>query len=608
MEETKEHSLDPRKVVESFRLLSSPDTGIDIPKLYNAESPQLPISEANMSDTSPEKAGVSGNSQALGIREKLRKIREDGAAKREAHREAARRAKAQPSQPPSTSASPSSTINEQQISHPPGVQAPPFQGLQRHQTQPLNTRGTPILPRSDRRLSQMSIAGAYPLNQEELRMQMQPRQTQSPRAMRPASTIPDRPPPQMQREPSRIEVQPVVATKDLSMPVRHSQSVPHTPTTPSKLSMHKEASPAQTITLQPMWLTQMEFIIPLVMQPRILSQYMDTLEYYKRAVKKNMTNETLSRSDLDKLNELLGRLANVATHIGLEGGGPGSQEEVLPEQEAAYAESSSEKFSFLGHLLTLMKDNALMKDNSSHIAIVCKSSLLDIVELFLRGKKVRYNRSDTRTRSDIDPVHSRLEVSLIASREPGYLVLPRYAELVVALDETFSASDPQVMALRKHTVNIGQLAPVVRLVVYSSVEHLDLCLHPQLDPIDRIRKLIFYVFHTQDIIGRLQSHEPSARSFAEKVAAILHSGEIRAFWNLPRIGPIENLPAMDSDSTLSDPVSERAIELMRPEGPPRYWPNPVPPRMSEPSTQTIQGGKRPFVSLIPVWLEMIMLI
>ena len=72
-------------------------------------------------------------------------------------------------------------------------------------------------------------------------MQMQSsRQTQSPRAMRPAPTIPDRIPPQIQREPSRLEVQPVVATKDLSMPVRHSQSVPHTPTTLSKLREHSE--------------------------------------------------------------------------------------------------------------------------------------------------------------------------------------------------------------------------------------------------------------------------------------------------------------------------------------------------------------------------------
>ena len=599
MEEVEGATTDHRKTQEhSFGLLSSTDLENDIlpPASNSREPPQPPSSEDDMSDTSPDKAGVSGSLQALGIREKLRKIREDGAAKREAHREAAlRRAKGQPSQqsqPPSASTSPSTTINEQQISHPSGVQAPPYQNLQRHQSQPINTRGTPILPRSDRRLSQMSIAGAYPLNQEELRMQMQSsRQTQSPRAMRPAPTIPDKLPPQIQREPSRLEVQPVVASKDLSMPVRHSQSVPHTPTTPSKLSMHKEASPAQTVTLQPMWLTQMEFIIPLAMQPRILSQYMDTLEYYKRAVKKNMTNETLSRSDLDKLNELLGRLANVATHIGLEGGGPGSQEEVLPEQEAAYAESSSEKFSFLGHLLTLMKDNA------THIAIICKPTLLDIVELFLRGKKVRYTRLDTRTRSDIDVIHSRLEVSLIASGELGAAVMPRAAELVVALDETFKSSAPQVMALRKHIINIGQLAPVVRLVVYSSVEHLDLCLHPTLDPIDRIRKLIFYVFHTQDIIGRLQSHEPSARSFAEKVAAILHSGEIRAFWNLPRIGPIENLPTMDSDSTLSDPLSERAIEQMMPEGPPRYWPNPVPSRIGDPGSQIVQGGKRPFVSL-----------
>ena len=564
-----------------------------LPKSPNSrEPPQLPPDlEDFMSEMTPDKSGFSGSSQAIGIREKLRKIREDGAAKREAHREAARRAKGQPSQSPSASTSPSSNINEQKLPQPSGVQPPPYQNLQRHQSQPLAARGTPILPRGDCGLSQMSIAGAYPLNQEDLRIQMQSsRSTQSPRAMRPASVIPEKSPLQIQREPSRLEVQPVVASKDLSMPVRHSQSVPHTPTTPSKLSMHKEASPAQTVTLQPMWLSQMEFIIPLAMQPRILSQYMDTLAYYNRSVKKNMTKDTLSRKDLDSLTELLGRLANVATHIGLEGGGPGSQEEVFPEQEAAYAESSSEKFNFLGYLLTYMKDN------NAHVAIVCKSSLLDIAELFLKGKRLRYSRPDTRTRSVPESALGRLEVSLIASGEVGALVVPGPADLVIALDETFKSGDPQVMALRKHMVNIGQLAPVIRLVVYCSVEHLDLCLHPALDPIDRIRKLIFYVFHTQPNIGRLEPHEPLAKSFAQKIAAILVNGDLRAFWNLPRIAPIENLPTMDSDSTISDPLSETALEELRPDSPPRYWPNPSPARAGEPVNQIIQGRKRPFVS------------
>ena len=546
-----------------------------------------------MSETPPDKGSLVGGSQPIGMREKLKKIREDGAAKREAQR----RVKGQPLQTQSTPTSPAVSMNEQQMAQPSGARVPPFQMVQeRQQTQPIVTRGTPILPRSDRRLSQMSVPGAYSsMSQEELRMQVQsPRPTQSPRSIRPPSSIPDQLPPQIQRETSRLEVQPLLASKELPIPVRHSQSVPHTPTTPSKLSMHKEASPAQTITLQPMWLRDMEFIIPLSMQPRILSQYVDTIEYYKRTIKKNMAEHTLSRADLDKLNELLGRLANVSTHIGLEGGGPSSQEEIQPEQEALYAEMSSEKFNFLGNLLSLAKDFDV------HIALVSKPGhLLNIIETFLKGKHVRYNRPDTRSRSDLSLAHSRLEVSLIASGEVGAALIPtRPAELVVALDETFKATDPQVIALRKHMNIVGQLSPVIRLVVYSSVEHLDLCFQPTLDPIDRIRKLIFCVWNTQRIIGQLEPHEPIAKSFAEKVAAILRVGDLRAYWNLPRIAPIENIPSMDSDSSLSE-MSEMEVEALKPPGPPGYWPNPVTARVIElgqPVHPTPPSVKRPYVS------------
>ena len=588
------HLDKPQKYTPSAT--SSSDLGTRVlPRIVDSREPPQPpsTSQEEMSETSTDKASLSGGSQPIGIREKLKKIREDGAAKREAL-EASRRVKGQPLKTQSTPTSPSVSANEQKLPQPPGARVPHFQMVQeRQQSQPIVTRGTPILPRADPRLSQMSIPGTFSsTGQGELRIQVQPsRTTQSPRSVRPASSIPDKLPPQIQREPSRLEVQPLATPKELPLPVRHSQSVPHTPTTPSKLSMHKEASPARTITLQPMWLREMEFIIPLSMQPRILSQYMDTIEYYKRTIKKNQTDHTLSRADLDKLNELLGRLANVSTHIGLEGGGPSSQEEIQPEQEALYAELSSEKFNFLGHLLTISKDFDV------HIALVSKPGhLLNIIETFLRGKRVRYNRPDTRTTSDPKIAYGRMEVSLISSGELGAAVMPRAAEIVIALDETFKAAEPQVIALRRNMINIGQPTPVIRLVVYSSVEHLDLCFQPTLDPIDRIRKLIFYVWNTQRIIGQLEPHEPNAKSFAEKVAAILQVGDLRAYWNLPRIAPIENLPVMDSDSSLSD-MNEMEIEELKPPGPPRYWPNPMTGRVVEPGNPVPPppAGKRPFV-------------
>ena len=328
------------------------------------------------------------------------------------------------------------------------------------------------------------------------------------------------------------------------------------------------------------------------MQPRILDQYIETIKYYGKAIKKNMTEDSISRDVAEQLNTLLNRLGNVSAHIGLEGGGSSSQEQVNAEDEALYSESSSEKFKFLGHLLALTKDSDL------HIALVAKPGhFLDIIEMYLKGKKIPYSRPDTLSRSDPSIAKGRVEVSVIPSGEEGAETLPRSADLVVALDETFNARDSQVRDLRKHMTIADRLAPVIRLVIYASVEHFDLCLPRSLEPIDRLRKLIFCMWETQRYVGHLEPSEPVASVCAEGVAAFLKAGAQETFWTLPSIRPIENIPIMDSDSTLSDAMSDISDEF-KPEGPPRYWPNPVPPKVGLPGNPILPGGKRPLVSLL----------
>lgn len=439
---------------------------------------------------------------------------------------------------------------------------------------------------------------------DQVRVQVQSPGVTQARAGTNTPEIPNKLAYQVQEEPERLEVQPLLISTELPLPVRSSQSVPHTPATPSRLVMHKEATPSQappsqTMSLEPRNIGKMEFIIPLCMQKRILQQYVDTMNYYEHSIRESMTSENLSDKSINDLNVLLGRLADVATHIGLEGGGPGSQDSVKSEHEALYAEMSSEKFKFLKCLFEAAKDDDL------HIALIAKPGPLhDIVETFLKGKKVRYNRPATFSRSDPRNASGRLQVSVLASgRAVGSPIeVARKADLVIALDETFNANDTQVLDLRK--TNTGGLAPVIRLIIYASVEHLDLCLPRTLEPINRLRKLISCVCYTQSIVGELQDHEPNPQVCANYVATFLRGNTQKTTWSLPTIQPIPNLPVMDSDSSLSDAMSDVSVELGRPsEIARKYWPYNPPVSADNPyasvvppGSETLPNGKRAYVS------------
>ena len=357
--------------------------------------------------------------------------------------------------------------------------------------------------------------------------------------------------------------------------------------------MHKEASPvqSQTTTLKAKYLGPREFVVTLPMQPRILSQYVDTIEYFPQAISKNMTEETIGEDTAEKLSTLLYRLGNVATHIGLEGGGPTSQEEVNPEEEALYAELSSEKFKFLGHLL------ALTQESQIHIAVIAKQGhLLEIIETFLKGKNVSYLRPDTKTNALKPQAQGSFGAQTVSIISSGTAASVPPVQLIVAFDETFNAKDADVAALRGHKAYGDDLIPVIRLVVYSSVEHLDLCLARSLEPIDRIRKLVFCVWHTQRSVGQLEPDEPGPADCAREVFEFIKSGSRTSDWTLANIRPIENLPVMDSDSSLSDAISN-IPDIYKPERAPKYYPNPVMPLITDPKNpHALPRGRRPFVS------------
>ena len=648
---------------------------------FNSQEPPFPpvITQSDMSSNPTDLKGVAGGlKDSLGTKEKVLKMREEAAAKREAVRAGRGQSSPSSARPPfrteervlqqssSEQALPFEAIGQQQQSLLAGPNLPPLtmatsrqstpQISQPHPNLPVTLEGSmpslsnvrpipdpsrsgpaqpwpppslnsPIPMRIDshpnsptirsplnsNRVIPQPLSPAAPItavnkevhatsqaqsphNREVYRTQMQsPGRLKSRAGTSTPEIIPDKLDYQVQEEPERLQVQPALISADLPLPMRTSLSITHTPATPSKLSMQREIAPLQTSTLEPKSLGTMEFIVPLRMRKRILQQYVETINYYPAAVKQIMTQDAPSEKNIEALNELLNRLANVSVHIGLEGGGPSSQDSVQASQEASYAEISSEKFQFLSHLFQLLRNDDL------HVALVAQPGHLhDIVELFLKGKSVHYNRPGTYSKSNLGPENGRLHVSLITSTEEGFTThLTRPADLVIALDETFKAENQTTVDLRKSRTSPNRLTPVIRLIIYSAAEHFDLCILRTLNPIDRLRRLIFCVFHTQEFVGELQDNEPTTQESAERVASFLRSGGLPDLWSLPKIRPVENVPVMDTDSSLSDAMSDVSARVGRPnELGKKYWPTRDHATVGISSTQVLSSGKRPFVSMI----------
>ena len=353
---------------------------------------------------------------------------------------------------------------------------------------------------------------------------------------------------------SRIETQTLEVPVELPLPLRVSQPDAHTPTHRSKLSFHEELTPVlqETNSLLPIEMGKMEFPIPLAMSARVRDQYLAVININGPAIH-SVECDNVSDGILRSVTEMLARLNRITTHIDLDDPTTAVQKDATTATElAAWAEFNSEKFKFLKCLLDHLRNDQM------HLAIVARSGrLLDIVETFLNGNQVTYNRPDTYASSEPGTTKGHIEVSLIASGNEGSSALPRAADLIIALDESFNAEDTQVAKLRNHLTNVAQLAPVVHLVVNKSVEHIEKCISNTLDPVERIRKIVSCLTQVSHEVGHLQAVELSSSAAAEEVAAIVKEGSLEHHWEcFPKMAPIERILSIEYSEELQTPTDK----------------------------------------------------
>jgi hypothetical protein len=309
----------------------------------------------------------------------------------------------------------------------------------------------------------------------------------------------------------------------------------------------------------------MEFVVSLPMPARIQDQYIGTL-MESEAVMNTLIGSVDDAVDgplMRSVERLLSRLKSISTHVDLENE-TATPHDVTPDTEVRWAVSCSGKFQFLQHLLNSMRHQA------GHIAIVAGGGrLLDILEKFLIGLHIDYNRPDAMARPMLQHADGQLHVSLIASGEGHALPLPKFARLIIAFDTTFNAEAPQILALRRSVVNLDYLSPVVHLLVYCSAEHITKCIPKSVQGVELLKTLICYVAYTRKEAGELLPSEASPMAAAEEVAAFIEAGGLEGQWTLPSIRPInveglEYTQSTQSLETASRPSTQMAGEAVAP--------------------------------------------
>lgn len=423
------------------------------------------------------------------------------------------------------------------------------------------------------------------------------------RILRSPSAIPEKPPYHHMQETAHLGVEPTEMAKYVPYLVPPSETVQDASQSADCNSTPTEACHRfSTLHIQNMGIV--EYVVPLSMPPRAQKQYIDTYRYYWKRIERFVQRKESTRQLLDDMNLMCDRVAMATTHMDLEGGGPSSQDEVDPEEEASYAESCSEKFVFLGKLLQCIRHDDI------HLAIVARpGQLMDFIETFLRARKMHYARPDTMSYSDADHAQGSASVTIIASGSRSS-IMPQAADLIIAFDETFSAKDTQVQALRNKITRVGPLAPVIHLVVYASLEHINLCIPTTFQPLSRLRALIFCMLHTEKYVGQLATESLKLSVYNPAKCASQIAQNIRvcraADKLLPAMPALENIPVLESDisDTMSD-ASDECHSYLDNDSPLLVWPDRTPiSSKAELDGRIALGDKRNWVRYSCSWARL----
>ena len=252
-----------------------------------------------------------------------------------------------------------------------------------------------------------------------------------------------------------------------------------------------------------------EYALLLPCEGKIQSTYSDIIKAKEKTIKKFISrhesigsaNGSPSRThQRNEMNEIVQRLHDTVTHMDLGLPGVSTQYSIDSQEHATYANYAGSKFSFLGHLVDMLKTVGLS------IVLMCREGATqDLLEQYLKMKHVSVNRQDRIARSKSpapDRINTDFQVELITTWSTHEVSVYSKPALMIAFDASFDSQDPQAARIRaRFSERPPRLMPVIHLLVANSSEHVDRSLPRSLPSPVRLKALVRYTYRASPKLG-----------------------------------------------------------------------------------------------------------
>ncbi|KAJ5775153.1 uncharacterized protein N7511_000164 [Penicillium nucicola] len=334
---------------------------------------------------------------------------------------------------------------------------------------------------------------------------------------------------------------------------------------PSMQTIHPSALTAtgmEEVVPGSVYLGPSEFAVTLPMDSRVKDDYervlADAASSIRRFFVGFQSDSQISASERrnleQKMQEVVMRLNNVSTHPDLNIATHLADSNTDPEKEASWAEYSSAKFLFLGHLMDTVETHEL------HVIIAVQHETTQaVIERYLLGKGFAYTRprEDMGRTLEVSMSRGPLSFGIHSSESVRELYKPPSA--IFAFDASFNPKSPSMQHIRTTYARNGNLLPVIWFLVANTSEHIQRCL-PDLTEPERLRWLVHYIARFHDEVGDLQHDALGIHENAEEILTYLLDGV--AGWPLATIEPLafvskEELEASTPSSGSSLPQPQK---------------------------------------------------
>ncbi|KAL4964419.1 uncharacterized protein BDV14DRAFT_174987 [Aspergillus stella-maris] len=309
---------------------------------------------------------------------------------------------------------------------------------------------------------------------------------------------------------------------------------------PSALTMsYAEQRAPGTLHLGPS-----EFAVPLPMDSRVKDDYERVLFNGSPDVYA-LIDTDLSQDNLDSealvssMQQVLERLSNAATHPDINVAQHMKDAEPNFQQEAAWADYSSAKFLLLSCLIEAASEVDL------HLVVAVRAEKTrKVVERYLQGKGFSYTRPreemGTGTNVEVSMIKGTLSFGIQTAQSEGIVETYKAPSALIALDSSLNIKSPSVEHMRTTFARDGHLLPVLRLLVASTSEHVELCFPGPSTP-EHLSLLLRYSVALSDVVGDVQDDAFGVRENAKEIMTCLLSDNFNAHWPLPEVEPLREV-------------------------------------------------------------------